>query len=585
MALKNLQYVLSGKDDGASKMFDKVGKAADGLGSKLKSIGGAGLGAAAAGGAVLGAGLLGGLMETFDVEKATDKLEAQIGAGSPLAASAGKIAGKLYADAYGESVAEAGEAVRQVLMNGLVNEDDTDAMIESVTGRLLDVSAAFDQDFTATAAAVGQMLKNGLAPDAEAALDIITRGIQENADKAGDLMDTFTEYGTQFRELGLSGVEATGLLSQGLKGGARDADTVADALKEFAIIAQDGSDTAAEGFKTIGLDAKKMTKAVASGGPGAKKALTQVLDGLRKIEDPAKRNAAAVQLFGTKAEDLQDALFRLDPSKAADGLGEVAGAAERAGTALNDNAATKIETFKRRVKLALVDFLGDEVIPRVEKFAEEFQKGTGDGGAFKQGLVDVGEAARDLAPHLKTAFDRTKTIVDFVIEHKDAFATIAVGVAAYATAMKAAAIGTAAMALAGPGAAAGITATGVAASGAMAVGFGAYAAAIGVGAAGAYGWLSAINKANDSASSQANAAAGQPTATIKRPAKPGRTTAYPFPTDANSSYGDDRRGVNRGSTRLVVNNQLNLDGKVVAKSTTDVQRTRTRNGATPAFAP
>lgn len=34
------------------------------------------------------------------------------------------------------------------------------------------------------------------------------------------------------------------------------------------------------------------------------------------MKDPVKRNAAAVALFGTKAEDMGKALFALDPSKA-----------------------------------------------------------------------------------------------------------------------------------------------------------------------------------------------------------------------------------------------------------------------------
>lgn len=75
--------------------------------------------------------------------------------------------------------------------------------------------------------------------------------------------------------------------------------------------------------------------------------------------------------------------------------------------------------------------------------------------------------------------------------------------------------------------------------------------ALGLGAVAAYGWLKAIEKANKSESNQANAAAGVPTATIDRKPKPKRATSYPFPTDANSPYGDDRRGQNRVLTPVI----------------------------------
>ena len=48
------------------------------------------------------------------------------------------------------------------------------------------------------------------------------------------------------------------LLSQGLEGGARDTDKVADSLKEFSIRAVDGSKTTREGFEALGFSADEM---------------------------------------------------------------------------------------------------------------------------------------------------------------------------------------------------------------------------------------------------------------------------------------------------------------------------------------
>lgn len=320
----------------------------------------------AAGGVLAGVALAKGLLDSLDNEKTGDKLAAQLGVEGKRAEEIGSIAGKLYADAYGDSLATVNEAVKNVLQQGLVPEDATNAQIESITAKALDLASAFDQDMSKSASAVGTLLKTGLAKDADEAFDVITRGFQEGVDKQGDFLDTLIEYPTLFRNLGLDAKAATGLLSQGLAAGARDADKVADALKEFSIRAVDGSKLTAEGFAAIGLNADEMAQKIGKGGPTAAAALDLTLEKLAQIEDPAARAQAAVALFGTQAEDLGDALYALDPGDAAKGLGDVAGAAERMGDTLNDNAATKIEAFKRQALQGLANFIGNVAIPAIE---------------------------------------------------------------------------------------------------------------------------------------------------------------------------------------------------------------------------
>ncbi len=327
--------------DGELKTAEsKVSKFADGL--KV---------AGAAAGAGAGALLAAGFAKNLEFETAQAKLGAQLGAGSALAEDAGKVAGSLYANAYGQSLGEVSEAVRTVIDSGAVMEDATTEQIETITARALSLSDAFGQDVTATMAAVGQMMRTGMAPDAETAMDIITRGFQQGNDKAGDMLDTLNEYSTQFRKVGIDGTAAMGLISQGLKAGARDSDIVADSIKEFSIRAIDGSKLTAEGFTAIGLSADDMAAKIAAGGPTAAAALDMTLDRLRAMEDPVARDAAAVALFGTQAEDLGAALFALDPSEAVAAMGEVAGAAAKVDEALGDTAQAKITAMQRSVEL------------------------------------------------------------------------------------------------------------------------------------------------------------------------------------------------------------------------------------------
>lgn len=341
------------------------GKIADAMGK----IGPTLITGVAAVGALAGAALVKGMADSMDQEAAADKLGAQLGATGEMSEEYGRIAGRVWADGFGESTADVTAMLKELFQNGIASEDMGEAELEALTKQAMTFADVLDQDVNMSGQAVAAMLRNGLAKDATEAFDILARGAQQGVDKSGDLLETFQEYSPLFARLGLDGAAATGLLSQGLKAGARDADFVADALKEFQIRATDGSTASAAGFEALGLSASKMTAQIAKGGPDAAAGLTEVLNRLRSIEDPVKRNTAAVALFGTKAEDLGDSLFALDPSTAVAGLGDVAGATDKLGSAY-DNNKSKIESFKRQGLQALTDFVGGTVIPMVEKFAK-----------------------------------------------------------------------------------------------------------------------------------------------------------------------------------------------------------------------
>lgn len=390
-------------EEGGKKFGAGMAESAKNVGATAgKLIGGAllvGVGAAAA-----------GIASAMNMEAANDKLAAQLGAPADYAADLGKVAGSLYSNAYGDSLSTVNDAIKGVLQNGVVFEDATNEQLQSITASVLDVSTAFDQDLGGVTKAVGQMMKTGLAKDGAEALDIITRGFQQGVDKSDDFLDTLNEYGTQFRKLGINGTMATGLLSQGLKAGARDGDLVADSIKEFSIRAIDGSKTTVAAYDGLGLSAGKMAKQIAGGGPAAQKGLGTILAKLRAVKDPADQAAIATGLFGTQAEDMGEALFALDPTTAVQTMGKVKGAAATMGKTLNDNATTNIETFKRTATTAFVNTLGGQVLPVVSraasdlatklgpaltKLGDEFTKGTGTGGKFKAILTTAKDAAME----------------------------------------------------------------------------------------------------------------------------------------------------------------------------------------------
>jgi hypothetical protein len=310
-----------------------------------------------------GVALAGGLVQAMDLSASRGKLQAQLGVTTQESKRIGDVAGKLFANAYGDSMTDVNTAVTAVIQNMDGMRKASSAALEQTTARAITTGQVLGEDVGRVTASVAQLMRTGLAKNSNEAFDILTRGAQLGGNKAQDLLDTMNEYPTQFRKLGISGQMAMGIISQGMKAGARDSDLVADSLKEFSIRAVDGSKLTTAGFKMIGLNASDMAKKIGAGGKTATAALDLTLDRLRGIKDPVKQSQAAVALFGTQAEDLGAALFKLDPSKAVAALGSVGGAADKAGKAMGETAAARFETFKRTLQTNVVGAI-DSVISK-----------------------------------------------------------------------------------------------------------------------------------------------------------------------------------------------------------------------------
>lgn len=331
----------------------------------LKSFAAKGAVAAAAAGTAIAGAVGFAVAAGMDIEAANDKLAAQLGASGQYAADLGMIAGNLYSNAYGESIQQVNEALKGVLQSGLLPEDATNAQIESITAKALDLASVMELDVGEAASAAGQMVRTGLADNADQAMDILARGIEQGANQFGDLAETLSGSSATLAQFGLDGETSVGLINQSLKAGAPSADFFIGALEELAGNAGDS----VEVFDSLGLSGESMAQKLTAGGPQAKGAVTDLLAALRNMQDPAARSTALVGLFGEEATAMSDALLSLDPSTAVAGLGEVGGAAERMGATLNDNASTNLESFKRKATDAFVTVIGGQVLPAVSGFA------------------------------------------------------------------------------------------------------------------------------------------------------------------------------------------------------------------------
>ncbi|MFI9005106.1 phage tail tape measure protein [Streptomyces sp. NPDC053541] len=345
----------------------------------------------------IGAGFAGALgvsiMDNMELEAAGSKLAAQLGVGPAEAAELAQVTANVFKDGWGDSVATVNEAIKGVYQN-IGDVSAVEGGLEGVTTKALALADTFNQDLAMATAAAGQMIRTGLVDDANEAFDVLTVGLGSSADKAGDLLETFNEYSTQFRRVGLDAQTATGLIVQAMKAGARDSDQIADGIGIFGETALKGGKAVDEAFKSIGLNSKIMGRLMREGGDSSTKALQMTMDALRGTKNETVRLNAASALFGDPANIMGDALYALDPASAAAaaGMDKATGAADRMAKTVSDNPKAALESFKRSVMVEL-----GQVGGAVGKFAMEhtgFTKGLGYALAGLAGIVLTVAAAQ-----------------------------------------------------------------------------------------------------------------------------------------------------------------------------------------------
>jgi hypothetical protein len=377
----SLVFALSARDDTGEGMRDarqtvetETAGMADAAADNGAKMGTALAAAGAAAGAMAAAALMSTLEQALDVSEATTKVEAALANTTADVSAATDAMTNVFTDGWGESAVEVGDAIRSVTLN-MDEFTGNQQGLEDMTKKAMALAKVFDDDINKATAAAGQMVKTGMAENFEEAMDLLASGMGSVANKSQDLLDTFNEYSTQFRRIGLDGATAMGLISQGLKAGARDSDAVADALGIFGEMALAGGDQVNQAFESIGLNGAEIGKQMRAGGDEATQALQDTMDALRGTDDETVRLAASQVLFGDLANTQADALYALDPASAAaaGGFDDVAGAADKVVDKLEDSPAMKMEAFKRGVQQNVIDFLGGKVLPAVDDFKDRFQ--------------------------------------------------------------------------------------------------------------------------------------------------------------------------------------------------------------------
>ena len=370
-------------------------------------------------------------------QTATNQMASATGAAGEELENLRDVMENVYADNFGEDVADVADAVALVDRN-MANLDKNG--LTNATEGALALRDAFEYDVAESTRAAEAIRKN-FGSSAEEAFSLIAAGAQNGLDYSGELIDTINEYSSQFSKLGFTADGMFNLLQSGADSTAWNLDKVGDAIKEFSIRAIDGSDTTVSAFEDLGYNAEKIMATFAAGGEGANTAFFEVLNTLMDVDDQVKRDALGVALFGTMWEDLgTEAMEAM--AGASQAAYDTEGALEQINQVKYNDLDSAIQGIGRQMEVALLPAADavyqslmdsmpeiteamEEVSPVIAEIAGDFADWAG--GAVSEGLPVLVDGIRDFTDWAGKAYEKAKPFLSFLWEHKGTVVAVAAG--------------------------------------------------------------------------------------------------------------------------------------------------------------
>lgn len=367
-------------EDGGKKASGNLASSFD----DLKGAGGKLLGGA------VGAAIVGGLQLGMERIAVRAQITQQFGLIEKDAARLGQQAADIYAGGWGEGTAAVMTSLSMVnqrlVETGIVGVEETARIGESATV----LAEVFGMDVSEVIEATSKLMLNGLAPDAQTAMDLLGTAMQEGGNAAGDLFESVDEYAQHFADFGLSAEDMMALFVHGMQNGQRDTDKLADAVKEMRIRTVDSVDGISDAYADLGLDADAYRLKILAGGPSAKKAFGEIIDAIRSVEDPIERNRIAVELMGTPIEDL--GVKALDSFAAmGDGVDGFNGKIDEMNVAMTE-AQPSFERLKRAATTAFGE-MAESAATEVESMVRDFETLL---GPWPEIIGDIGGATDEV---------------------------------------------------------------------------------------------------------------------------------------------------------------------------------------------
>lgn len=292
------------------------------------------------------------------------RLQAQLGITEEAAESLNDSVKGIYIDNFGESISGVSNDVAILKQN---IKELTDSQIQDMSKGIYTIVDLFDGDFQEVTKAAATLMRE-FGVDGMTALDLITYGFQNGANKSGDFLDTLNEYSVQYKQLGYDSEQFIETLVVGSDKGAFSIDKVGDSLKEFNIRLKDGSDSTRQALTQLGFDADAMMGNFAQGGDIARQSFDQVVKALKSTNDPLQQNIMGVSLFGTQWEDVgADVILSMDNIKG--NLDGMTGSTVKNMNTISDTVGSRSEKAFRKLEMSSTKAF-DAMAPGIEIVSE-----------------------------------------------------------------------------------------------------------------------------------------------------------------------------------------------------------------------
>ncbi|MFJ5888078.1 hypothetical protein [Streptomyces californicus] len=306
-------------------------------------------------GAGIGMALGVGVATSLSMEGANAKLANQLNLGAAEAARIGGVTGAVFAGGFTENVDEAAMALRGVASSMVDVGDTSSAELQKLTTQAKVLSDTFEFDLGQATQAAGSLMKAGMAKDGTEAFDLITAAAQKlPQEMASEIPLLVTEYAGFFQELGVTGPQMMGALTEAAKNPLFEIDKLGDAVKEFNLrIAE--TDAVKAPLKELGLDVNKI-QALVNSGKGTQ-AFDQIVVALSKVKNQTDATRLSAALMGGPGEDAKTSLIGLGQAGgfAAVGLKDAAGSTQDMVSRVEGSATNTLAKFKNTALTQLAE--------------------------------------------------------------------------------------------------------------------------------------------------------------------------------------------------------------------------------------
>ncbi|MFI6861790.1 hypothetical protein ACIBKZ_18140 [Streptomyces sp. NPDC050421] len=306
-------------------------------------------------GAGIGAALGVGVATAINMDGANAKLANQLNLNEAEAARIGQVTGAVFADGFTPSVDEAAIALRGVATSMVDVGDTSSTELQKLTTQAQVLSDTFEFDLSQATQAAGSLMKSGLAANGTEAFDLITSAAQKlPQEMAGELPLLITEYAGFFDELGVTGPQMMGALTEAAKNPLFEIDKLGDAVKEFNLRIVD-TKAMKDPLKELGLSVTDI-QAKVNAGKGTQ-AFDEIVVALSKVKNQTDATRISAALMGGPGEDAKTSLLGLGKAGgfAAMGMDDAAGSTQKMVERVEGTASQKIAKFKNTAVTKLAE--------------------------------------------------------------------------------------------------------------------------------------------------------------------------------------------------------------------------------------